>query len=133
MRSICPLSYFHLGPRSVMSIAFTEVPENFDVGHLILNRHQSLFDRGLDETYFDVVMEHFTATLKEMNVDPGVIKEAIDVISPLRPLFAQGAAEARERKKLNFRKDVLTETTVLAVVAVLATVVAVSFLRKSTK
>jgi hypothetical protein len=113
-----------------MSIAFTEVPENFDVRHLILNRHESLFDRGLDETYFDVVMEHFTATLKEMNVDPSVISEAVGVISPLRPIFAQGAAEAKERKRQLFRKDVVTETTVLVVVVALFTVITFSVLKK---
>ena len=96
-----------------MGIAFTEVPENFDVQHLILNRHQSLFDRGLNETYFDVVMEHFKETLKQLKVDPSVISEAVEVILPLRSIFAQGAAEAKERKKREFRKDVITESMIL--------------------
>jgi len=106
---------------------------NFDVRHLILNRHQSLFDRGLNETYFDVVMEHFVATLKDMNIDPSVIHEAMEVISPLRPIFVQGAVEAAERKKQLRRKDVMTETTVFVVVFAMMTAMAVRFLKNQTQ
>ena len=114
-----------------MGIAFTAVPESFDVRHLILKRHQALFDRGLDETYFDVVMEHFTATLTEMNVDPGVIFDAVDVISTLRPIFVEGAAEAAERKKQLLRQDVMTETIVLAGIVVLVAAMTARILKRN--
>eukprot|EP00934_Nitzschia_sp_Nitz4_P002732 Nitzschia sp. Nitz4//scaffold7_size249615//42773//43126//NITZ4_001147-RA/size249615-exonerate_est2genome-gene-0.126-mRNA-1//-1//CDS//3329558352//2722//frame0 len=97
-----------------MSIAFTAVPDNFDVRHLILKRHAKLFDQGLDESYFDVVMGHFVATLEEMNVDQSVIDEAVQVISPLREIFIEGAQEAKVRKEARKRQDILHSVTVVA-------------------
>lgn len=94
---------------NLMGIAFTEVPENFDVEHLILVRHKELFDKGLDETYYDCVMEHFSETLKEMNVDGQVIEDACNVVLPLRAIFAQGAKEAKERQKQQIRQGLWTE------------------------
>ena len=98
---------------NLMSIAFTAVPENFDLPDLLLNRHGRLFDMGLDETYFDIVAQHFKDTLVEMDVDPDLIKESLDVVMPLREVFAQGAREAQERTKRAAGK----RQAVLAIVA----------------
>lgn len=100
-----------------MSIAFTAVPKNFDVQHLILNRHQRLFDEGLSEVYFDIVMDHFVGTLEEMNIDKDVIDEAARVIRPLRAIFVQGAEEARQRRKATEEHQVLVSCITAAVVA----------------
>lgn len=102
-----------------MGIAFTSVPENFDVRHLILVRHKKLFDDGLDETYFDVVMDHFTSTLREMKVDQEVIDEASGVVRPLRDIFVEGAQEAKDRKQKQARRDWVTKLVEAAVVATL--------------
>jgi hemoglobin len=82
---------------NLMSIAFTEIPENFDLKELLLIRHQRLFDEGLNETHFDLVAQHFSDTLREMNVDPKLRDEALEVVMPLRDVFAQGVREAQER------------------------------------
>ena len=107
---------------NLMSIAFTHVPENFDVSSLILKRHQRLFDAGLDEKYFDIVMEHFENTLKELNVDANLIEEAVGVVKPLRSIFELGAKEARQRKQELERERQLVlfagAAVVLAVVAI---------------
>jgi hemoglobin len=100
---------------NLMSIAFTEVPDNFDVKHLILVRHKHLFDKGLDETYYDCVMEHFSGTLEDLNVAPDLIEEACKVVFPLRAVFEQGAVEAKERKKGQRRQDILTKSTIVLV------------------
>ncbi len=99
-----------------MGIAFTAVPESFDVKHLILKRHQKLFDDGLDESYFDVVMGHFTETLKDLKVDPSVIDAAVEVIMPLRDIFLQGALEAKERKQEKQRTEMLNKLVATTVV-----------------
>jgi len=112
-----------------MGIAFTAVPENFNARHLILVRHRALFDAGLDETYFDVVMGHFRATLEEMKVDQEVIHEALDVVMPLRTIFVQGAEEARERREKQARRELLARCVVVAVATTLA--FAVGFSRRS--
>jgi hemoglobin len=84
---------------NLMSIAFTHVPKEFDVYHLIIVRHQKLFDDGLSEYEFDIVMGHFESTLKEMNIlDESVIEEALSVVRPLRKVFIEGAQMARDRR-----------------------------------
>jgi truncated hemoglobin YjbI len=117
---------------NLMGIAFTAVPDNFDVRKLILNRHQRLFDDGLDESYFDVVMEHFTKTLKDMEVDADVIDDASQVIMPLRAFFEQGAQEAKERKQAQARQRFVHQATVSLVVGILA-VAMINLVRKSKK
>uniref|UniRef100_A0A7S2U6T4 Uncharacterized protein n=1 Tax=Attheya septentrionalis TaxID=420275 RepID=A0A7S2U6T4_9STRA len=72
---------------NLMSISFTGVPHNFDVEHLILNRHETLFDQGLNQDHFDMVLQHFSDTLTDMKVDPSLTEEALEIISPLRDVF----------------------------------------------
>lgn len=112
-----------------MGIAFTAVPENFDVQHLILVRHQKLFDAGLNETYFDVVIEHFRDTLTEMKVDEEVIHEALAVIMPLRDIFVQGAQEAKERRQKEARWEAFGK--VLEITVVVALVLTIGLTRRA--
>lgn len=83
---------------NILSFAFTTVPENFDIEDLLLTRHKSLFDDGMCETQFDIVMEHFVSTLTELHVATPVINDAQRGIAPLRDIFQRGADEARRRK-----------------------------------
>lgn len=101
---------------NLMSIAFASVPDNFSLHDLLLNRHQRLFERGLNEEYFDIVLQHFEDTLVEMDVEPELIKEALEVVMPLREVFAQGYREAQERKRAADRK----RQAVLAIVVAAA-------------
>lgn len=101
-------------------IAFTAVPENFDVEKLILVRHQHLFDRGLDETYFDHTVEIFVESLQELKVDPALITEAKAVISPLRKYFEEGAELARQRKKKAIQQQRTHQVGLAVVVAAVA-------------
>lgn len=101
-------------------IAFTSLPDNFDVEKLILVRHQHLFDRGLDETYFDHTVDLFVQTLQELNVDPEVILEAKAVIMPLRKYFEEGAELARERYRKEMQQQAVQKAVVVGVVAVVA-------------
>lgn len=116
---------------NLMSIAFTAVPESFDVNHLILVRHTRLFDKGLDETDYDRVMEHFTGTLQDMDISPDLIEDAYNVVSPLRAVFEQGADEARNRQKRQRRRDVLTQTAIV-LVGILA-IAAIQVVKKQKK
>jgi truncated hemoglobin YjbI len=102
---------------NLMGIAFTSVPENFDVEHLILVRHEHLFDQGLDETYFDHTVELFVETLTELEVDPELIVEAKSVIYPLRKYFEEGAELARQRRRNAARKQILGQVVIGTLVA----------------
>jgi hypothetical protein len=64
-----------------------------------------LFERGLCESQFDLIVEHFDATLRELDVEDQVIEHAKQIIAPLRDVFARGARDARERQLLLERKD----------------------------
>lgn len=100
-----------------MSIAFTEVPDDMDVAELIRTKHARLFLDGLDETHFDIVAGHFIATLKHLGVQQAEIDQAVGVIAPLRPVFVEGAIEAKKEK----RKKLMTRVAILvALVAVAA-------------
>lgn len=104
---------------NLMSIAFTAVPKNFDVESLLLTRHQRLYDQGLNESHFDMVAKHFTDTLEEMNVDPELVKEALEVVMPLRKIFQEGARQAKERKEAAAFYGKLKKAAFVAVVAAL--------------
>lgn len=84
---------------NIMSIAFTSVPDSFSVSDLILGRHKNLFDQGLDESHYRIVIGLFEETLKELDVEPAVIEEAKAVVEPLGGIFRQGAEEAAERRR----------------------------------
>jgi len=105
---------------NLMSIAFTEVPKNFDVAKLILTRHKYLYDQGLNETHFDIVAKHFTDTLEEMDVEPDLVKEALEVVMPLRGPFKEGARQARERKEAAAFRSRVRKAVVVAILAGLA-------------
>jgi hypothetical protein len=85
-------------------IVFSHVPANFDLESLLLTTHCKLFDDGLSEYHFDLVTEHFTATLNEMKVEPQLIQEAVEVMAPVRNIFVKGAEQARQRRYL-FRRN----------------------------
>jgi hemoglobin len=110
---------------NLMSIAFTEIPENFDLKELLLIRHQRLFDEGLNETHFDLVAQHFSDTLREMNVDPKLRDEALEVVMPLRDVFAQGVREAQGRAESATRK----RQVILALAVAFFAVGVVTFVR----
>ena len=117
---------------NLMGIAFTAVPENFDVLHLILKRHAKLFDDGLDETYFDVVMEHFEGTLIDMKVEPSLIKDALQVILPLREVFIQGRLDSEQRAKTKERW-IVADKLALGTIVVVLTLFTIRSINQKTK
>lgn len=87
---------------NIMSIAFTQVPDNVNVKDLILSKHRPLFEQhycGLNETHFDIVLQHFCDTLTELDVDSNVIEDAKAVVAPLRDVFAHGQAAAQQQRQ----------------------------------
>lgn len=116
-----------------LGIAFTSVPDNFDVEKLILVRHLHLFDRGLDETSFDHTVELFVETLQELNVDPDLIAEAQAVIRPLRTYFEEGAELARQRKQASIRQQRMKQVGLAAVVVATVAILATKTMRRGKK
>lgn len=85
-----------------MKVAFTKIPDDLDVPSLLREKHMRLFKRkGLNETHFDKVAEHFVGACQSLGVDQEVIDEAVGAIGPLRSVFEQGAIEFSSKHKHN--------------------------------
>jgi hemoglobin len=104
---------------NLMSIAFTALPTTFDVSSLLLTRHKALFDAGLSEKHFDMVAKHFTDTLEEMHVEDELVKEALEVVMPLRNVFQEGASQAKARRESEEFRGRLKMAACTAIVAAL--------------
>jgi hemoglobin len=75
-----------------LKTAFTSIPDNFDVYNHILQKHMRLFfDKGLDETHFDLVATHFVQTLQHLGISAELVNEVVGIVVPLRGAFAEGA------------------------------------------
>lgn len=58
-------------------------PNNY-TGTDMRNAHARLVKMGLDDSHFDAVMEHFVATLQELEVPPELIAEAAAIAESVR-------------------------------------------------
>lgn len=86
-----------------LTIAFTHIPEDLDVAKLIAEKHMKLFEKGLNETHFDLVAGHLVATLEHLNVPKSEIEEVVGIVGSLREVFESNA------KKVEARKEVLLD------------------------
>jgi hemoglobin len=76
-----------------LKLAFTEIPERYDVADMLDTSHSRLFDMGLNETHFDIIASNLVVTLQELGVAADVIDDAVTVVGPLRSIFEEQAAE----------------------------------------
>ena len=58
-------------------------PNNYQ-GKDLRAAHARLVARGLNDTHFDIILEHLGATLKELNVPDELIQQAADVANSVR-------------------------------------------------
>jgi len=100
---------------NMMSIAFSFVPESFDVEELVLKKHARFFDVGLTCVHFDRVVRHFENTLHELGVADKIVQEAITILLPLREVFEKGVLEAEARRRAVLRNHILKTATVTAI------------------
>lgn len=82
------------------------------VHKVLMERHRRLFDMGLNEHHFDlVIFKHMVDSLKHLNVQQDFIDEAIAVLAPLRPVFEDGYKlyyennEEKEKEEEEEKKD----------------------------
>lgn len=62
-------------------------PERY-TGKDIAEAHKRLIDeKGLNETHFDIVIEHFVATMKELEVPDSISDQAVAILMTSRPVF----------------------------------------------
>ena len=70
-----------------MTVAFTEIPLDFDVKGYIIERHYRLFDKGVNERHFDLVIQHLVDTLVSFGVSQDLIAQAGALLAPFREVF----------------------------------------------
>jgi hemoglobin len=82
-----------------LSLAFTEIPKDYDVAAYMAKGHARLLKDGLDAEHFDVVATHLVGALNSLEVPPPLVDEVVTVVSPLRAMFAKNAADYRAQQK----------------------------------
>ena len=75
--------------KKFFAMAFTTIELN-DGQDIILRRHESLFELGLNESHFDIVLGHLEETLRDRGFVDVIVQEAISVVAPLREVFRLG-------------------------------------------
>jgi truncated hemoglobin YjbI len=113
-----------------MSMILTWIPPEIDLNDYIGSRHQRLFDAGLTEEHFDRFATLFARSLQAVDcVGKAENEEAANILRSLRPIFKEGAAEARKRremKALDKERRERFERYALPVVVAVATIVVVT-------
>mmetsp|Transcript_26142 Transcript_26142/g.63748 ORF Transcript_26142/g.63748 Transcript_26142/m.63748 type:complete len:191 (+) Transcript_26142:112-684(+) len=79
--------------KKFLSLAFTEIPADFDAKAYLIERHYRLFAKGLNETHFDRVVVHLEAALSGLWVEPKLIAETKEHVAPLRAIFEDSGRE----------------------------------------
>jgi hemoglobin len=86
-----------------MIMAFSEIPKDFDVAAIIIERHYRLFNMGLNETHFDLLVAgHLVAALQQMGVQQEVIDEVVGILGPFRKVFVKAG---RNEKIIEYMKE----------------------------
>ena len=81
-----------------MTMAFTHIPDGYDVAAYMTKGHARLVREGLDETHFDVVAQHLVGALTAAGEPPELVAEAVGVVAPLRDVFKRNAEEFRAKQ-----------------------------------
>ena len=81
-----------------MTMAFTAIPDGYDVAAYMTKGHARLTREGLDETHFDVVASHLAGALAAAGEPPELVNEAVAVVAPLRDVFKRNAEEFRAKQ-----------------------------------
>jgi hemoglobin len=73
--------------KSFLTAVFTEIPKDFDVKAYIIERHHKLFNKGVTEKHFDLIVQHLEEALAGCRIDPRLITETKDHLAPFREVF----------------------------------------------
>ena len=77
-----------------LSISLNKIPEYSSMRTMINSHHRHLFAQGLDESHFDLYIQHLAASMSTCNLSQEHIEEALAIVAPLRKIFEGGAKEA---------------------------------------
>ncbi len=60
--------------------------------------HTRLFDRGLNETHFDMVAGHLVESMKDISLPEDIINDIVAAVVPLRSIFEDEAKKRQPTK-----------------------------------
>jgi hemoglobin len=87
-----PLAYLKMHQMRFLKIAFTKFPDDLDIKEYLLKKHATLLaEKGLNETHFDLFIVHLSTALKQSDAPDELLREAMNVIGPLRHVFLLGS------------------------------------------
>ena len=58
--------------------------------NMVRVKHQRLFEQGLNEAHFDRFVDCLVDALRSLGVQRELVKEAAEMVSPLRHVFVEG-------------------------------------------
>lgn len=71
-------------------VLFTYCPDDFDYMSVLRNKHERLFERGLNETHFDRFMNCLLDTMRSVGIQRDLVDEATRILGPIRHVFVEG-------------------------------------------
>lgn len=74
-------------------MAITDLPADFDYKAFIMERHYKLFDKGVNEKHFDLMVKYLNEALATLSVDPELVGGVNDRLAPFRDVFENTSPE----------------------------------------
>mmetsp|Transcript_35258 Transcript_35258/g.85488 ORF Transcript_35258/g.85488 Transcript_35258/m.85488 type:complete len:130 (+) Transcript_35258:268-657(+) len=69
-------------------MAFTDLPADFDYKSFLMERHYKLFDKGVSEKHFDLMVKYLNEALASLSaVDPELVGGVNAHLAPFRDVF----------------------------------------------
>ncbi|CAJ1957899.1 unnamed protein product [Cylindrotheca closterium] len=68
-------------------MAITDLPADFDYKSFIMERHYKLFDKGVNEKHFDLMVKYLNEALATLSVDPEIAGGINAHLAPFRDVF----------------------------------------------
>jgi hypothetical protein len=100
----------HESHKTLLNLAFTMDKAEAISSHPIWLRFYQQFERGLDETHFDIIVNHFEAVLQENWIEQATIDDALKMLRCIRDVFESKAKEHFD-KMLETKRDILAVRT----------------------
>ena len=73
-------------------VLFTYCPDDFDYMSVLRNKHERLFERGLNETHFDRFMNCLLDTMRSVGIQRDLVDEATRILGPIRHVFVEAVS-----------------------------------------
>ena len=74
-------------------MAFEDLPADFDYKSFLMERHYKLFDKGINEHHFDLMVKYLNEAIATLSVDSELVGGVNLHLAPFRDVFENTSAE----------------------------------------